>query len=387
MILTVVLLILGLALVVFGSDILVDGASAVARKLGISEFVIGLTIVGFGTSCPELVVSINGALNGSADISIGNVVGSNIFNTLLILGITAVLRPIAISSENKRRDIPVLLAVTLLFICFCLKGSIGLIGGIGFLFLFAGYIVFSFKIAGDGLTNGPEFDNDANVVFRNINAKTFAGIGGNLLPAVNGARAVARFENEDTSDQYGIGANYAMILSAKNAGRNYAFVGSGNGILNGCIAGYSFHKYTIAAANMIYEGGLVLDLRKSNQFIVHCEYANSGICLPKLNAVCEALDMSSVSDFCLKITIMSDLGNTNNWVVRGRNNIKSNTGKYPWNTEQLPLLTHEDGSNWDDCEMANGDSLQIMLVYDGSRTQTIGGFTTKYTARIINRHY
>ena len=91
MILTVVLLILGLALVVFGSDILVDGASAVARKLGISEFVIGLTIVGFGTSCPELVVSINGALNGSADISIGNVVGSNIFNTLLILGITAVL--------------------------------------------------------------------------------------------------------------------------------------------------------------------------------------------------------------------------------------------------------------------------------------------------------
>ena len=145
MILTLVLLVLGLALVVFGSDILVDGASTVARKLGISEFVIGLTIVGFGTSCPELVVSLNGAISGSADISIGNVLGSNIFNTLLILGITAVLRPIAISSENKRRDIPVLLAVTLLFICFCLKGSIGRIAGIGFLLLFAGYIVLSFK--------------------------------------------------------------------------------------------------------------------------------------------------------------------------------------------------------------------------------------------------
>ena len=145
MILTLVLLVLGLALVVFGSDILVDGASTVARKLGISEFVIGLTIVGFGTSCPELVVSLNGAISGSADISIGNVLGSNIFNTLLILGITAVLRPIAISSENKRRDIPVLLAVTLLFICFCLKGSIGWIAGIGFLLLFAGYIVLSFK--------------------------------------------------------------------------------------------------------------------------------------------------------------------------------------------------------------------------------------------------
>ena len=145
MILTLVLLVLGLALVVFGSDILVDGASTVARKLGISEFVIGLTIVGFGTSCPELVVSLNGAISGSADISIGNVLGSNIFNTLLILGITAVLRPIAISSENKRRDIPVLLAVTLLFICFCLKGSIGRIAGIGFLLLFAGYSVLSFK--------------------------------------------------------------------------------------------------------------------------------------------------------------------------------------------------------------------------------------------------
>ena len=92
MILTIVFLILGLILVVYGSDILVDGASAVARKLGISEFVIGLTIVGFGTSCPELVVSLNGAFSGSGDISIGNVVGSNIFNTLLILGLTAVIR-------------------------------------------------------------------------------------------------------------------------------------------------------------------------------------------------------------------------------------------------------------------------------------------------------
>ena len=191
MILTVVLLILGLALVVFGSDILVDGASAVARKLGISEFVIGLTIVGFGTSCPELVVSINGALNGSADISIGNVVGSNIFNTLLILGITAVLRPIAISSENKRRDIPVLLAVTLLFICFCLKGSIGLIGGIGFLFLFAGYIFFSFKgNKGDGQVQEEEKTTPLWLSILMI-AGGLAGlvIGGKLF--VNNAVAIA----------------------------------------------------------------------------------------------------------------------------------------------------------------------------------------------------
>jgi hypothetical protein len=174
-------------------------------------------------------------------------------------------------------------------------------------------------------------------------------------------------------------------MSAKNGGRNYAFKGSGNGILDGYIAGFSFHKYTIAAANTIYEGDLVLNLRKSNQFIVHCEYGNSGVCLPKLSAVCEALGISSGTNFCLKITLMSDLSNTQNWVVYGRNKKKSSSNTYPWNTEQLPLLTHWDGSNWDDCAMGSGDSLQIMLVYDSSRTQTINGYSTKYTARIINR--
>ena len=82
---TILLLLVGLGLIVLGADWLVDGASAIARKAGVSEFVIGLTIVGFGTSCPELVVSLTGAIQGNADISIGNVVGSNVFNILLIL--------------------------------------------------------------------------------------------------------------------------------------------------------------------------------------------------------------------------------------------------------------------------------------------------------------
>ena len=75
---TIILLLVGLGLIVLGADWLVDGASAIARKAGVSEFVIGLTIVGFGTSCPELVVSLTGAIQGNADISIGNVIGSNI---------------------------------------------------------------------------------------------------------------------------------------------------------------------------------------------------------------------------------------------------------------------------------------------------------------------
>lgn len=153
MIVKILLLIVGLALIVFGADWLVDGASAIARKLGVSEFVIGLTIVGFGTSMPELVVSLNGAFHGVSDIAVGNVVGSNIFNTLLILGLTALVMPIAITESNRKKDIPLTLAVTLLLVAVGMSNTLfGIgndmldrIGGIVFLLIFAGYIYLSFK--------------------------------------------------------------------------------------------------------------------------------------------------------------------------------------------------------------------------------------------------
>lgn len=150
----ILILLASLAFIIFGADWLVDGASSIARKAGISEFVIGLTIVGFGTSCPELVVSLTGAFAGNSDISIGNVVGSNIFNTLLILGMTALIRPVIITRENKRRDIPMTIGVTvLLVICgmsmtlFGLGSKDGLtrIEGALFLILFAIYIYSCFK--------------------------------------------------------------------------------------------------------------------------------------------------------------------------------------------------------------------------------------------------
>ena len=146
MFIEIVLIIVGLALVVFGADWLVDGASAVARRSGISEFVIGLTIVGFGTSCPELVVSVTGAIQGNGDIAVGNVLGSNIFNILLILGLTAAIRPVAITDSNRRRDIPVVLLVTLLAVALGMNKTIFGLGdadglnrveGIVFLLLFA----------------------------------------------------------------------------------------------------------------------------------------------------------------------------------------------------------------------------------------------------------
>lgn len=140
-----ILLLAGLALVIFGADFLVDGATTIARKLGLSEFVIGLTIVGFGTSCPELVVSVTGALQGSADIAVGNVVGSNIFNTLLILGITTVIAPVAVTSHNRRIDIPLTAAVTLIFSGLYFVGVISRWTAVLFLLLFAAYLFYCFK--------------------------------------------------------------------------------------------------------------------------------------------------------------------------------------------------------------------------------------------------
>ena len=151
--LQVLLLIGGLALIVFGADWLVDGASGIARRFGLSEFVIGLTIVGMGTSAPEMVVSFIGAFEGNADIAIGNVVGSNIMNTLLILGLTALILPMAITPSNWKRDIPMNILITVLLIVLGLEYTLFRIGTDGLsrwdggilIALFIGYMILSFK--------------------------------------------------------------------------------------------------------------------------------------------------------------------------------------------------------------------------------------------------
>ena len=151
---TIILLLVGLGLIVLGADWLVDGASSVARRAGVSEFVIGLTIVGFGTSCPELVVSLTGAIEGNADISVGNVMGSNIFNTLFILGLTSLILPVSMTDKNRRRDIPICLAVTLVLLGLGMADSLLGTGrqdmlsrweGGLLLLLFAAYLFYCFK--------------------------------------------------------------------------------------------------------------------------------------------------------------------------------------------------------------------------------------------------
>lgn len=111
-----VILLFGLGLVLYGANFMVDGASAVAKKFGMSDFIIGMTIVGIGTSSPEMVVSFLSAIEGNADIAVGNVVGSNLFNTLMIMGITAIITPVALTSNNIKKDIPFsLLAAFIVF--------------------------------------------------------------------------------------------------------------------------------------------------------------------------------------------------------------------------------------------------------------------------------
>ena len=188
----ILLLLAGLALIVFGADILVDGASAIARKSGVSEFVIGLTIVGFGTSCPELVVSLTGAIQGNADISVGNVIGSNIFNTLLILGMTAVIAPVAVTRSNSRRDIPIALLVTFLFVAFALTGdSITRVEGAVFLAVFVAYMIYCFKSDRPAEEEAPQKERSIWLAILLV-LGGLAGLvfGGNLF--VNNATAIAR---------------------------------------------------------------------------------------------------------------------------------------------------------------------------------------------------
>lgn len=145
-----ILLLIGLGLVVLGADWLVNGASSIARRASISEFVIGLTIVGFGTSCPELVVSLTGAIEGNSDISVGNVVGSNIFNALFILGLTALVLPVGMTDKNRRIDIPITLVVTILLVVLGITGSmsgpvISRWEGVAMLLVFSAYLFHCFK--------------------------------------------------------------------------------------------------------------------------------------------------------------------------------------------------------------------------------------------------
>jgi cation:H+ antiporter len=137
---TLVLFVIGLVLLIVGAEALVKGASKLAAGVGISPLVIGLTIVAFGTSSPEMAVSVSSALAGKADIAVGNVVGSNIFNVLFILGVSAVIAPLIVSQQLVRLDVPIMIGVSVLLILFASDLTISRLEGV---ILFAGIIAYT----------------------------------------------------------------------------------------------------------------------------------------------------------------------------------------------------------------------------------------------------
>lgn len=149
-------LILGLVLLVFSADWLVKGAASIASALGISPLVVGLTVVAFGTSAPELAVSVMSAFKGQADLALGNVVGSNIFNILFILGLSALIIPLVVHAQLVRFDVPVMIAVSVLLYFLSMDGLVSRLDGVVLFVLLMGYIFI--------LIRGSRREKDAGVL-------------------------------------------------------------------------------------------------------------------------------------------------------------------------------------------------------------------------------
>lgn len=146
-----IILIVGLALLTIGADLLTKGCVGMAARFRVPEFIVGLTVMAVGTSMPELTVSTISALNGSSDMAIGNVTGSNIFNTLIILGICALIRPMVFTKENVRRDIPLCIGVSALLLVMALyigqPNGISRVEGIILFVLYIAFVLYSIRSA------------------------------------------------------------------------------------------------------------------------------------------------------------------------------------------------------------------------------------------------
>ncbi len=201
MIIQFLILIAGLSLILLGANCLVDGSSSIAKRFGLSEFVTGLTIVGIGTSTPEMVVSFMSAIQGKADMAVGNVVGSNIFNVLMIIGVTALISPLNISNSNLKRDIPLNIFVTAIFILLGMnfslfghgKDQLCRIDGAILLAVFAWYMWRSFRSdsqeTSEEESNIKQYSIPVSILF------IIAGIGGLVFGGnlfVDSATAIAK---------------------------------------------------------------------------------------------------------------------------------------------------------------------------------------------------
>lgn len=192
----ILLLVVGTALILVGADKLTEGASALARRMQVSELVIGLTVVAFGTSLPEFVVSFFSALKGVGDMSAGNIVGSNVFNTLVIVGATAALCPIAVRRGMLRRDVSYSIIASIALLCVCVDGNVERTDGVLLFMFFCIFMFYTISIAlhKDASAESGEGTEDVMPLWKSFAFLLFGGAaligGGQLL--VNAASEIAR---------------------------------------------------------------------------------------------------------------------------------------------------------------------------------------------------
>ncbi len=187
MLLTIGLFVLGLVLLSLGAKWLVEGSSGIALHFGIRPIIVGMTVVAFGTSMPEFVFNLAATLQGSNDLGLGNIVGSNIANIALVLGVSAIIHPIKIDKSLIKVEYPIILGITILFFLMALDGAIGQFDGIVLALVFAGFLVYMIKTSSNGSVEGlvelPEVDATETSSKKNI---LFAVLG--LVLLIVGAR-------------------------------------------------------------------------------------------------------------------------------------------------------------------------------------------------------
>ena len=187
----------------------------------------------------------------------------------------------------------------------------------------------------------------------------------------------------DYNFDFGISPKYGIVFDIENSmNGNFAFAGKGSGVLNGAMDGYAYKKIALDKANTVFVG--YMDLQAANRFIVKATQGSTVVALPKIGQVRDGLAIGKNTPFCMRITIIADIGSSN-YKVCGRYSQQDSKKEYPWNTEELPVMVHWDGGHYETLDMGKGDTLEVLLVYDPDSTETLNGWPTKYTARIINK--
>lgn len=234
-----IMLIIGFAMLVKGADWFVGGASDIASKFHVSQLVIGLTVVAMGTSLPEAAISISAAVKGSAGIAIGNILGSNIMNIALILGITALITPLAMQKTTRMYEIPIVIASTAVLGFMGLRDNIvARFEGLVLLALFAAYLVYTFKVAANAAEEPEEQKEKRNRDIKLVILMTVIGGAGIALGAnltVDGASGIAR----------------AFGISEDVIGLTIVAFGTSLPELVTCVAAGLKHKADIAVGNII----------------------------------------------------------------------------------------------------------------------------------------